>query len=141
MTKATETLWDNFCRLRLQSRAYRAVDDPIVARAYNDWLACYLPESAAPKASSVIKFRKPGGAIMNAHVKPPLLVTDPHIRKQLQLAGLQFVCSRARWLEHEATKIGLALKSGAMSSDEADVCLEELGALDLVYPELMGRAE
>jgi hypothetical protein len=78
---------------------------------------------------------------MNAHVKPPLQVSDPHIRKQLQLAGLQFVCSRARWLEHEVTKIGFALKSGAMSSDEVDACLEEMGALDLVYPELMGGAE
>lgn len=85
---------------------------------------------------------------MNAHVKPaqsaqvsPLAVTDQHIRKLLQLAGLRFVCSRARWLEHEATKIGFALKSGAMSSDEVDARLEELGALDLVYPELMGRAE
>jgi hypothetical protein len=83
---------------------------------------------------------------MNAHVdlsrqvdaEPPLVVTDPHIRKQLQLAGLRFVCSRARWLEHEATKIGIALKSGAMTSDEADGRLDELGALDLVYPELMG---
>jgi hypothetical protein len=78
---------------------------------------------------------------MNAHVKPPLQVTDPHIRKQLQLAGLQFVCSRARWLDHEATKISLALKSGEMTSDEADAHLEEMGALDLVYPELMGCAE
>jgi hypothetical protein len=71
----------------------------------------------------------------------PLAVTDLHIRKQLQLAGLQFVCSRARWLDHEASKIALALKSGAMSSDEVDARLEELGALDLVYPELMGCAE
>jgi hypothetical protein len=83
---------------------------------------------------------------MNAHVdlslqietKPyPLAVTDPHIRKQLQLAGLRFVCSRARWLDHEAMKVGVALKSGAMTSDEADERLAELGALDLVYPELM----
>jgi hypothetical protein len=82
---------------------------------------------------------------MNAHVKPaqsaPLAVTDPHIRKQLQLAGLRFVCSRARWLDHEATKIGIALKSGKMTSDEADTRLDELGALDLVYPELMGCTE
>jgi hypothetical protein len=71
----------------------------------------------------------------------PLTVTDRHIRKLLQLAGLQFMCSRARWLDHEATKIGLALKSGEMTPDEADARLEEMGALDLVYPELMGRAE
>jgi hypothetical protein len=67
--KQTEVLWDNFCRLRLQSRAYRAVDDPIVAVAYGDWLASYLADSVSgeisllttqPKASNVIPFRKKG---------------------------------------------------------------------------------
>jgi hypothetical protein len=75
---------------------------------------------------------------MNAHVKPLLRVSDPKIRKQLQLAGLRFVCSRARWLESEATAIGIALKSDKITSDEADARLYEMGALDLVYPELMG---
>ena len=76
---------------------------------------------------------------MNAHVKmSPVAVTDPHIRKMLQLAGLRFMCTRARWLESEATLIGIALKSGKMTSDEVDAKLEEMGALDLVYPELMG---
>lgn len=82
---------------------------------------------------------------MTAHVfsvqlepKSPLAVTDPKIRKMLQLAGLRFVCSRARWLEHEAMKMGLALKAGTMSSDDIDAELEKMGALDLVYPELMG---
>jgi hypothetical protein len=81
---------------------------------------------------------------MNVQAKPvqhPLHVSDPHVRKLLQLAGLRFLCSRARWLESEATLIGIALKSGKMTSDEADVRFEELGALDLVYPELMGCAE
>jgi hypothetical protein len=81
---------------------------------------------------------------MNVHVKPttsPVAVTDPHIRRELQLAGLRFVRSRARWLEDEVTKIGRALKSGAMTSDEADAKIDELGALDLVYPELMGWGE
>jgi hypothetical protein len=81
---------------------------------------------------------------MNAHVTAtvsPLAVTDPRIRKELQLAGLRFMCTRARWLESEATIIGKALKAGAMTSDEADAKLEELGALDLVYPELMGCTE
>jgi hypothetical protein len=59
--QATETLWNNFCRLRLQSRAYRAVDDPIVAQAHADWLAIYLAESEAPQASNVLPFRKPRG--------------------------------------------------------------------------------
>jgi hypothetical protein len=58
---STETLWDNFCRLRLQSRAYRAVDDPIVARAHADWLASYLADNETPQASNVLPFRKPGG--------------------------------------------------------------------------------
>ena len=60
MMQATETLWDNFCRLRLQSRAYRAVDDPIVARAHADWLASYLADSGTPQASNVLPFRKTG---------------------------------------------------------------------------------
>jgi hypothetical protein len=81
---------------------------------------------------------------MNAHVDVPkhniLAVSDPRIRKQLQLAGLRFVCTRARWLESEATRIGIALKSGAMSSDEADESMAALGMLDLVYPELMEAA-
>jgi hypothetical protein len=68
----------------------------------------------------------------------PVKVYDPNIRKELQLAGLRFVCSRARWLESEAKLIGVALKSGAMTSDDADARLDEMGALDLVYPELMG---
>jgi hypothetical protein len=83
---------------------------------------------------------------VNAHVKPaqvvsdnrPLIVTDPKIRKMLQLAGLRFICSRARWVDSEATKIGIALKADTMTSDEVDALLEEMGALDLVYPELMG---
>src|SRR2546423_48475 len=80
---------------------------------------------------------------MNAHVVAeqnvsPLAVTDPHIRKLLQLAGLRFLCSRARWIESEAMHIGIALKSGAITSDEVDARLDQMGALDLVYPELMG---
>ena len=71
----------------------------------------------------------------------PLAVTDPKIRKLLQLAGLRFICSRARWFESEATIIGKALKAGTMTSDQVDEKLEEMGALDLVYPELMGCAE
>ena len=69
-----------------------------------------------------------------------LIVSDPAIRKLLQLAGLRFLCSRARWLESEIVKLGLALKNGVMTSAEVDAALEEMGALDLVYPELM-RAE
>jgi hypothetical protein len=74
---------------------------------------------------------------MNAHVKPLLQVSDPKIRKQLQLAGLRFVCSRARWLESECVRLGIALKSHTMTSDQVDAELAELGALDLVYPEMM----
>jgi hypothetical protein len=74
-------------------------------------------------------------------LKHPLAVSDPNIRLQLQLAGLRFMCSRARWLESEATKLGLALKSGEMTSDQVDEKLDEMGALDLVYPDLMGCDE
>jgi hypothetical protein len=71
----------------------------------------------------------------------PLAVTDPKIRKLLQLAGLRFMCSRARWLESEATILGTALKSGKMTSDDIDAKLEDMGALDLIYPELMAGIE
>ncbi|MHC2241342.1 hypothetical protein [Bradyrhizobium elkanii] len=66
-----------------------------------------------------------------------LMVSDPAIRKQLQLAGLRFMCSRAQWLASEARIIGLQLKNNKLSSWEVDQKLEEMGALDLVYPELM----
>jgi hypothetical protein len=79
---------------------------------------------------------------MNAHTPPPtaspVAVTDPKIREMLQFCGLRFVISRARWLESEATQLGIALKSGKITSDELDAKLAEMGALDLVYPELMG---
>jgi hypothetical protein len=67
----------------------------------------------------------------------PLGVYDDKIRKLLQLAGLRFVCSRASWLHHEAKKIGEALSIGAITPAEADLKIEELGIVDLVYPELM----
>ncbi|QOG17907.1 hypothetical protein [Bradyrhizobium sp. SEMIA] len=66
-----------------------------------------------------------------------LMVSDPDIRKQLQLAGLRFLIGRAKWLASECTVLGLALKNGTMSQAEVDAALEEMGALDLVYPELM----
>jgi hypothetical protein len=59
--KPAEVLWENFCRLRLQSSAYRANDDPVVAQAHADWLASYLEDSETPKAGNVVPFRKPGG--------------------------------------------------------------------------------
>ena len=78
---------------------------------------------------------------MNQHVKTPqavspLAVTDPKIRKLLQLAGLRFMISRSHWLISEATIVGKALKAGTMTTDEVDAKLEEWGALDLCYPEL-----
>jgi hypothetical protein len=81
---------------------------------------------------------------MNAPVKPtssPLAVTDPKIRKLLQLSGLSFAIGRAEWFKHEATMLGIALKSDKITSDEVDEKLAEMHALDLVYPELMGHAE
>jgi hypothetical protein len=75
---------------------------------------------------------------MNAPLKHPLHVSDQHIRKLLQLAALRFLSLRARLLQHEVTQIGIALKAGKITPDDADARLDELGALDLVYPELMG---
>ena len=96
--------------------------------------------------ATVVAQRLRGGARRDEPArKPPtvspLAVTDPKIRVMLQLAGLRFMCSRARWLDHEAMLLGKALKSGAMTSDEVDAKLEEMGALDLCYPELMGGGE
>ena len=83
---------------------------------------------------------------MNAPFKPPqtvspVAVSDPKIRKELQLAGLRFAISRAAWFIDEAKLLGKALKDGKLSSDEVDQKLAELGVLDLVYPELMGRPD
>ena len=64
--------------------------------------------------------------------------SDEHIRKLLQLAALRFLSLRARLLQHEVNQIGIALKSGEMTPDEADWRLEELGALDLAYPPIPG---
>jgi hypothetical protein len=81
---------------------------------------------------------------MNAHAKmsevrtpSPLAVSDPEIRKLLQFAGLRFARSRAQWFEHEVTILGIRLKAGEITSDDVDAKLAEMGALDLVYPELM----
>lgn len=67
----------------------------------------------------------------------PLMVSDPNIRKQLQLAGLRFMCSRADWLKSEAKILGISLKNGNLSTAEVDARLEEMGVLHIVYPELM----
>jgi hypothetical protein len=69
---------------------------------------------------------------------PRLMVSDPRVRTQLQLAGLRFMFSRAKWLASEARMLGTGLKSGRLTSAQVDSALEEMGALDLVYPELMG---
>jgi len=66
-----------------------------------------------------------------------LMVSDPEIRRQLQLAGLRFLYSRAQWLAHETKVMGLAVRNGTMTTAELDAKLEDMGALDLVYPELM----
>ena len=76
--------------------------------------------------------------VLQPDTKPhPLRVTDQKIRKILQLAGLRFLCSRARWMESEAMRLGLGLSQGVITMDQVDAELEKMGALDLVYPELM----
>ncbi|WP_338827627.1 hypothetical protein [Bradyrhizobium sp. 27S5] len=78
---------------------------------------------------------------MNQHTAiTPLKVTDPKIRKLLQIAGLRFVYSRARWLASEAETLGKAIQSNGLTCDEVDERLTEMGILDLVYPELMSEA-
>lgn len=69
-----------------------------------------------------------------------LMVSDPAIRIQLQLAGLRFMHSRAQWLASEVKLMGTQLKAGQLTSAQVDLKLEEIGALDLVYPELMRDA-
>jgi hypothetical protein len=71
----------------------------------------------------------------------PLRVTDEKIRKVLQITGLRFAWNRAEWFQDEVRRLGDALKSGAMTPDQVDAELEAMGALDLVYPELMGGGE
>ncbi|MBR0790093.1 hypothetical protein JQ631_13530 [Bradyrhizobium manausense] len=70
----------------------------------------------------------------------PLRVTDPKIRILLQFAGLRYMITQGHWVISEATRLGLALKEGRMTSAEVDAELDEMGALDLVYPDLMAAA-
>lgn len=70
----------------------------------------------------------------------PLQVSDRKIRKLLQLAGLRFAHSRGLWIADECKKIGKALADGKLTIEEVDSKLEEMGMLDLVYPELMGQS-
>jgi hypothetical protein len=82
--------------------------------------------------------RNPSQVVMKIPARDRLAVSDPKIRIQLQLAGLRFMRSRAQWLASEAHRLGHALLNGKISFAEVDAELEEMGALDLVYPELMG---
>jgi hypothetical protein len=81
--------------------------------------------------------RNPSHAAMKIPSPDHLMVSDQKIRIQLQLAGLKFMRSRAQWLASETDRLGRALINGRISSAEVDAILEEMGALDLVYPELM----
>jgi hypothetical protein len=67
---------------------------------------------------------------MNAHVP---IIKDLHIKKQLQMAGLRFGIARAHHFIAEATALGLALKDGTISPDEADEKLKEMDALGMIY--------
>jgi len=42
------------------------------------------------------------------------------------------------WVNSECRKIGIALAEGRLTVEEVDSRLEEMGMLDIVYPELMG---
>ena len=67
----------------------------------------------------------------------PLQVSDRKTRKLLQLAGLSYASSRALWVHQECKTIASKLREGKLTIEEADAFLEEMGMLDLVYPELM----
>jgi hypothetical protein len=69
----------------------------------------------------------------------PLQVSDRKTRKLLQLSGLSFASSRALWVHEECKIIASKLKNGKLTVEEADAFLEQMGILDLVYPELIGR--
>jgi hypothetical protein len=51
-----EDLWNIFCKARLQSKAYRAVDDPVVRFAYEQWQRADEQDSAEIKTSNVLAF-------------------------------------------------------------------------------------
>ena len=52
---STDELWETFCKLRLQSKAYRAIDDPTVRQAYEAWRRADEQDDSAPQ-SNVIRF-------------------------------------------------------------------------------------
>ncbi len=69
----------------------------------------------------------------------PLQVSDRKTRKLLQLSGLSFVSGRALWIHQECKIMAAKLKDGQLTIEQADAFLEEMGILQLVYPELMGK--
>jgi hypothetical protein len=60
MNPVTDELWETFCRLRLESKAYRAADDPVVRQAHETWERAFEAETGEPEKSNVIQFRKAG---------------------------------------------------------------------------------
>ena len=47
--------------------------------------------------------------------------------------GLRFAITRAQWFIEEARQLGMSIKDGKLTPEQADAKLEEIGALDLVY--------
>jgi hypothetical protein len=68
---------------------------------------------------------------MNAHAFP--IIKDARIKKELQLAGLRFAIARAVHFIDQAKELGIALKDGTITPDEADIKLKEMDALGVVY--------
>jgi hypothetical protein len=60
MNPAADELWETFCRLRLESKAYRAADDPMLRRAHEAWERAFEAETGETERSNVIQFRKAG---------------------------------------------------------------------------------
>ena len=72
---------------------------------------------------------------MNAHTPSFPIIKDAKIKKELQLAGLRFAIARAVHFIDQAKELGVALKEGTITPEEADIKLEEIGAIGVVYGE------
>jgi hypothetical protein len=67
-----------------------------------------------------------------APIKP---IEDEDTRREWLLVNLRHGRMRARLLVNEITFIGIAVKSGLLSTDDAIVMMSEAGA-DFLYPEI-----
>jgi hypothetical protein len=67
-----------------------------------------------------------------APIKP---IEDEDVRREWLLANLRHGRMRAKLLVNEITFIGIAVKNGLLSTDDAIAMMSEAGA-DFLYPEI-----